>query len=173
MARKSAVITITDEGRDKGKIFLITEMPARRAEEWATRALMICTKNGVQVPDNVAGAGFIGIASVAFQALAGANYTDVKPLFDEMMQCVQVRPDARRPEVVRALIDNGTEGDDIEEVATRLKLRAEIFSLHTGFWIPGVSSTTSTTALTPADSPTTKTSPRRSGRASPPGVRRS
>lgn len=172
MARKTAVITITDEGRDKGKIFILTEMPARKAEEWATRAFMLLARSGVQVPDNVAGAGFAGIAIMGFQALSSVNYEDIKPLFDEMMQCVQVRPDARHPEVVRYLVDSGSDGDDIEEVSTRLRLRAEIFSLHTGFWVPGVSSISSTTPLTPGASPNTKTSLRRSVRASPPGVQR-
>jgi hypothetical protein len=45
-----------------------------------------------------------------------------------MWECVQIMPDPSKPHVVRALIEQ-----DIEEVATRLKIRGEIWKLHTGF----------------------------------------
>ena len=35
MARKTQTYTIDSGGRDKGKTFLITEMPATKAEDWA------------------------------------------------------------------------------------------------------------------------------------------
>ena len=40
MARKVEYITIDQEGRDQGKTFKITEMPALKAEKWATRAFL-------------------------------------------------------------------------------------------------------------------------------------
>lgn len=125
MARKTATVLIEDAGRDQGKTFLIREMSAHRAERWATRALMALAKAGVQVPDDLAGAGLAGIAAIGMQALGSLSFADAEPLLDEMMACVSVVPS---PNVVRPLIE-----DDIEEVLTRLKLRVEVFNLHTGF----------------------------------------
>lgn len=46
-----------------------------------------------------------------------------------MFECITIIPDPSKPNVTRALIE-----DDIEEVATRLKLRIEIFKLHVDFF---------------------------------------
>lgn len=131
--RRTKVVTITDEGRDKGKTFLLEEMPAAQAEEWAARALLAVTNAGIDLPDDMEGAGMAAIAVMGLKALVKVKFDDVRPLMVEMMQCVRYAPDPAHPEVVRALLD-----DDIEEVATRVQLRAEVFSLHTGFSVPVV-----------------------------------
>lgn len=53
MARKSIVFTVEADNRDKGKQFKITEMPARKAEEWAIRLACAVIGAGVTVPDNM------------------------------------------------------------------------------------------------------------------------
>ncbi len=182
--RKTAVVTITDGGstvvnRDFGKTFLIKEMPASTAERWATRALLALARSGINLPENAAGAGWAGIAVLGFQALSHANLDEIQPLLDEMWQCVSLIPDMRHPHVVRHLMWAGPDGEgaDIDEVSTMLKLRAEVFTLHSGFSLPGVGSTSSiSTTSTSVDLPNTKTStsptvgPLR--RSSPPGKRR-
>ena len=45
-----------------------------------------------------------------------------------MFACVKIKPDAAHRNVVRDLVD-----DDIEEISTRLTLRAEVMKLHTDF----------------------------------------
>jgi hypothetical protein len=45
-----------------------------------------------------------------------------------MWDCVAFMPDPAKPQIVRKLFE-----EDIEEVATRIKLRAEVWKLHTGF----------------------------------------
>jgi len=127
--RKTITLTIDAEGRDKGKTFLITEMPARQAEEWALRALSAMTRAGIDIPPNILSAGLVGLATFAFRSFASMAFSDMKPLADEMMACVQVIPDPGRPEVKRGLVDT-----DTEEVATRLRLKQEVFELHTGFF---------------------------------------
>jgi len=136
MARKTKIVQISDENRDKGKCFLIREMPATQAEKWAARAFLALAKSGVEIPDDIANAGLAGIAAMGIRALGGMTFADAEPLLDEMFNsCVAVIPDPAKPEIFRgaggigALIE-----DDIEEVATRLKLRKEVFSLHTGFF---------------------------------------
>lgn len=128
--RKTKVVTITDEGRDKGKQFLLTEMPASRAEKWAVRALLALARSGVDVPDNLVLTGMAGLMEVGLLALRGISFSDAEPLLDEMIGCVMVMPDPiGNPTFARNLIE-----DDIEEVATRVQLRSEVFSLHTDFF---------------------------------------
>jgi hypothetical protein len=129
MARKQLDIVISAEGRDKGKMFQITEMPASKAEKWAIRTMLALGKSGVDIPDDLAAQGMAGIASLGIRALTSLNYDDAEPLLAEMFDCVKCVPDPTRPEVTRALVE-----DDIEEVATRLSLRKDILSLHIDFF---------------------------------------
>jgi len=132
MARKTKVVMIEAEGRDQGKHFLLTELPASQAERWATRALMAMGKSGVEIPDGIERAGIAGLAMIGLRALVGMPFEDAQPLLDEMFTCIQIIPDPARPQVHRYLIE-----DDIEEVATRLLLRQEVIELHTGFSLAG------------------------------------
>jgi len=153
MARKELTVTITDAGRDLGKAFLLREMSASQAEWWAMRAMMALAKSGVEIPDDIASAGLAGVASMGIKAFGGMNYLDAAELMYEMMQCVSVIPDPSRPQVIRGLIE-----DDIEEVKTRLKLRMELFTLHTGFSLPGAPSISAPAQATGGNTPSTKTS---------------
>lgn len=126
--RKTTVVPITDEGRDKGKRFLITEMSAMSAEKWATRGFLALAHAGVEVPANLSGMGLAGFAALGLQALNNLRFEDAEPLLDEMMACVQIVRDPKVPDVAMPLMP-----DDIEEVATIARLRAEVFSLHVGF----------------------------------------
>ena len=59
----------------------------------------------------------------------------ILPLLDEMMTCVAVW-DAHHKDYRTDLLD-----DDIEEIATRFLLRAEVVELHTGFPVTAALST--------------------------------
>lgn len=135
MARRTTTVTITDDNRDKGKVFVITEMPAAQAEEWFTRALMLVTRAGVDVPPNIFQHGAMGFAVMGIGAvLAGlgkAPWPDVKPLMDELFACVAIRsPNGTQTISERFLVDG-----QIEEFTTRFKLREEVLSMHLGFSI--------------------------------------
>lgn len=131
--RKTQIVAIGPEGgRDAGKSFLLTEMAARPAEKWATRAFLALSRAGIDIPEDIAQQGIAGLAIVGFKMLGGMSFQDAEPLLDEMMACVQFLPNPATLQP-RPLVDNGTEGDDIEEVQTRIRLRAEVFTLHTGF----------------------------------------
>ena len=148
--RKTATIVIDAPGRDHGKVFLLQEMPAMKAEKWAIRAFLALARNGVEIPDDLASAGLAGIAAMGIKAFGGMTYADVEPLVDEMFTCVSIIPDATRPQVVRALIT-----DDIDEIATLLHLRKEVFALHVDFSklaAPWMSASAASTA--PEGSPT-------------------
>ncbi len=127
MTRRTIEFVATYD-RDKGRRYVITEMPALQAEWWGMRALMALAKAGVDI-GSVAGMGMAGVAAAGFQSLARIDPHESKPLFDEMLACAKIAPDPARPSFTRPL--NGE--DDVEEVPTLLELRAEIFKLHTSF----------------------------------------
>lgn len=132
MARKTAKIVIEDDGRDKGKVFHLTEMPASRAEKWGMRALLAMSRAGVELPDDAAQSGMLGVAAAGVQALTRLSFYEAEELMDEMFQCITIQPDPALP-ATRALIE-----DDIEEISTRLTLRMEVLQLHMGFSTSGL-----------------------------------
>lgn len=126
--RKTLTFVVEDEGRDFGKTFQITEMSAAEAEDWALQAFFALMNAGIEIPDEVSEMGFAGIAAIGLKALGKVPYFMAEPLLAKMMECVKIIPDAKQPNVVRALIDS-----DIEEAVTRLRLKKAVFSLHTDF----------------------------------------
>ena len=153
---KTTVITISDQGRDFSKTFLITEMPAMQAERWVYRLFFALSRAGIEIPDDIAQAGMAGIARISFKMLGGMQWQDAEPLLEEMFSCIRIIPDITKSEFSRPLLE-----DDIEEVQTRMKLRWEVVQLHAGFFIAvarsrfgGQNSTTD-----PAASKNTSTSP--------------
>jgi hypothetical protein len=167
--RRTATVVIHDEkSRDYGKTFIITEMAASIAEEWADRAILAFQRGGIDIPPNMAALGFIGIASVGLRMFGGLQTPEVLPLFQQLMSCVQICPEPRtNPNFIRPLVDNGTAGEDIEEVKTRWLLKAEVFALHAGFTSRGDLWTWISEQERLA-SRTTETSPDSSAPSSPP-----
>jgi len=131
--RKTLNLTISQPGRDKGKVFVITELSAMEAETWAGRALFAMINAGVQVPDSITGSGLAGVAALGLSSLSKVSFEAAKPLLDEMLTCVQIKPSAK---ITRELYP-----DDIEEVSTLLQLRKEVFALHLSFFTPDGPST--------------------------------
>lgn len=131
MARKETFITIERDGRDQGKMFYIKEMAASQAEWWAMRALMAMGRGGVDIPDDLRSMGMAAMAVEGLKAIAKIPPDEAKPLLDELMACVQAVPNLADKSVVRPILES-----DIEEVLTRLTLRAEVFKLHVDFFAP-------------------------------------
>lgn len=129
--RKTKNITIDEDNRDHGKIFLLTEMPALDAERWATRAFLALSRSGVDIGDIDPSTGMAGIAILGIKALAGVHHDEAFFLMDEMFRCIQI---------VEQSITRRPTADDIEEVSTLFRLRKEVFSLHTGFSLSDIGS---------------------------------
>lgn len=136
-ARKQVLVTIDADNRDKGKSFIITELPAMQAERWFRRVLAYLSRLGVALP---AMAGMTGMASMAgFSPMQMYAWIDDEDLMREVMSCVKVRPEG--VETTRGLV-----ATDTEEPATIILLRMEVLALHVGFsvavalWVcaPGV-----------------------------------
>ncbi len=128
MARKEKTVVIDAAGRDKDKAFFITEMSARKAEDWAIRAFMGMAAAGVEVPEEVEAMGMAGMAALGLKAVFSIPYADAKPLLDEMLSCIQIIPDPSNSAIRRNLFE-----EDIEEIPTYLTLRREVFELHVNF----------------------------------------
>jgi hypothetical protein len=82
-------------------------------------------------------AGMAAIVAIGIKNIALIPFEDLEPLLADMFACIKVRPDPQHPEVLRSLIDGAGDGDDIQEVNTRLFLRQKTLELHVGFSIAG------------------------------------
>ena len=108
--RKTKIVTIEAENRDKGKTFLLTEMSAAQAEKWAARAFLALAKSGAELPAGAADAGLAGVATAGLAALSGLDWDLAEPLLDEMFRCIQIQPDPiKNPRFTRALTEEDTE----------------------------------------------------------------
>jgi hypothetical protein len=124
-----------EDGRDRGKMFLIREWDAARAERWALRVLFGLGKGGVELPPEILQLGAMGIFYAAgSQALRIPSRLALR-LADELMECVE-RVETK---TVRALVP-----EDIEEVSTRIKLKKEVLKLTYGFFVPAAPQTSAT-----------------------------
>lgn len=130
---RTATVSITREGRDKGGLFVITEKPALPATEWFLRAMQILVRSGADVPSNImqmGAAGFVtlGIGTV-LTGLGKAPWYEVKPLLDELLSCIL----SYQPPGAAAPITGPQALAQIQEPATILQLHEEVVSLHLGF----------------------------------------
>ena len=131
--RRTEVVTVPawPGNRDAGKTFVITEMSAPAAERWAYRMFAAMKGTRGRVPENIESLGIVGVAIAGLNAFLGADVdvTAIEPLLDQMLSCLQIVRDPRRPDIVTPL----TGADDIEEVKTLMWLRSEIVRVHTDF----------------------------------------
>ena len=125
--RKELDVTITAEGRDKGKTFHIKEMSAWAAERWAQRAFFAVMNSGVDIDENLSRAGMAGIAVAGLKAFGSLPWEKAQPLLDELLTCVTYRMDPT-PTGIRQIIM-----EDVEEPGTLVQLRAEALNLHINF----------------------------------------
>jgi hypothetical protein len=141
-------ITIEAVGRDKGKVFEITEMPADQGERWATRAILALANAGSKLPEGALNAGMAGLELswrnvfvTGVMALQGLRDAEARPLLDELKLCVKWCPPGEVPPQV---IFPGV-NSQVEEIATFYTLYFEALQLHLGFSLADILSTTGTT----------------------------
>jgi hypothetical protein len=150
MARKEQRVTITAEGRDKGKTFVLHEMPSDQAERWFVRLVLALASAGAKMPEEILFGGAAGFAEmlptlrnslvVALRALQGLDHRDVQELFNEMTPFITWQPPGMPPPPQQEIFPGVNA--QIDEVATWLKLRFELIQLHVGFSLTVDESTT-------------------------------
>jgi len=126
--RRAQKLTITAEGRDKGKTFVITEMDAVSGDDWAMRCIFALANAGVPVIEAIRQAGMAGLAQLGPDIFAYAKYDEMKPLLDRLWDCVAFLKEEGHPPMVGKLRDS-----QVEESGTILWLKLAAFQLHTGF----------------------------------------
>jgi hypothetical protein len=167
--RKTKLVRIEAEGRDRGKCFLLVEKDAFETEKWATRALLALGRAGVSGVEEAVSAGALGLLAIGFDAMGKLHYEDAETLFDEMLTCVSFVPDPAKVDQMTARplsrpIIRGEEGD-IEEAKTIAHLRDEVLDLHLGFSMAGGLSMLTSLAQT-SNRPDTSTSRNRAAPSS-------
>lgn len=154
--RKSETVTVPAEGfgRDAGKQFLITEKPAVDAERWAWRMFIAMKGTSGNIPLEADRLGMVGVAILGLNTFLAApvKFDELRPLLDELLECVKIIRDPRYPGVATPLTGLG---DEIEEVPTVAWLRSEVLRVHTGFSFADGLLNLITMVRTSADSQTT------------------
>lgn len=136
MSRRTIPITIQEEGRDHGKVFILTEMPAIPAEVWATQAMWLLVEAGMKVSEDEQAAGMEGLDSVrataALDPIESMRFARAlqSPTLDAWWGCVQYQ---HKPGQAPMPIDRG-ENCPIEEIKTVAFLRMQVLTLHTDFF---------------------------------------
>lgn len=124
MSLKSKTITI-EGGRDNGKKFKITEMPAAKIDNWSMRVLLALAGAGIEVSE--ANEGMMGLAKVAFSALGKIPPETALPLLDELLNCVEFIPEGGEPRPLDLNLG------DVEDFKNLWMFRKEVFNLHIDF----------------------------------------
>lgn len=101
---KTKTVTI-EKGRDKGKTFLITEMPAIQADEWAHQLLEQAANSGVNLKevdvlnlDTKSMSGMVEIGAAVFTVLGRIPAEKSREMkFDMLNTCVQIVPTSGEP----------------------------------------------------------------------------
>jgi len=137
--RKTKVITIEDEGRDKGKSYLITEMPLFQGEEWALRVIMEVARAMQTLPAGFDGTrewfqlyGMEWLASSGIKVFGNLEWITTRQLMQELIDCIEYLPNKNDMRVKHKEIYSVT-----EEIPTMLRLKWEVINLHFDFFIPG------------------------------------
>lgn len=160
MARKTSTFTVESEGRDKGKKFLLTEMAATKAEDWAIRVMLALGSANVDIPEGSIQLGMAALAEIGLKKLFAISAVDIKPLLAELMECVELVPNPQKPQVK---LGYPMFESQVEEVSTLLMLKWEVLKLHLDFSLAaGLSESLGKAVETVKRNSSTETSPRSS-----------
>lgn len=151
MSRRTSLHTVTTDGRDKGKVFTLTEMSALQAERWALRVFFALANAGAEIPE-VQGAGMAKLREMGAAALTGLGmvpFEVAEPLLDEMLGCVALQHNGNSVTMDFAK----THGMElVEEVETLFKLRLAVLELHMGFSMADATQRPAAAPVSPASS---------------------
>lgn len=130
MARKEITFIVEDDGRDKGKEFLITEMSAWDADSLAQDIFRAMgDSNYSSIPADVIAMGCAGLATVGLSIISASSPEVARQLRDRLMSTVDIiiTNDGKRQQ--RKV--NGSM--DFEEVSTIRTLLDKVFQVNFDF----------------------------------------
>ena len=130
MSRKEIPFTVTDEGRDKGKEFIITEMSAWDADELAQDIFRAMgDSNYTGIPADVIAMGCAGLATVGLSVLSASSPDVSRTLRERLMSTVQIVITHEGKTQMRKV--NGS--IDFEEVHTIRQVMDQVFKVNFDF----------------------------------------
>jgi len=153
MARREKIITIQKEGRDKGKVFKIIEMPPLQGEFWGLKALQALAQTDVNLPENFFAMPMASLANIGnpnlheegkeengkisfvqklIDAFKKLPIDTMRVLNDEIMEYVKYIPNPKTPSYVQEL---SVDENSIEEISTYLLIQKELVVLNLGFFM--------------------------------------
>lgn len=130
MSRKKIPFIVTEEGRDKGKEFIITEMSAWDADALSQdifRAMGDANYTGI--PPDVIAMGCAGLATVGLSVLSASSPDVAHKLRDTLMSTVDIVVTHEGQRNQRKV--NGT--IDFEEVSTIRSVLDKVFQVNFDF----------------------------------------
>jgi hypothetical protein len=127
MARKVEHVTIELEGRDQGKVFVLTEMPATLGKPWLMKVTTLLAVQGMDIKALGKAGGVAALAMVMDD-----------PILTGWRDCVKYQHEGQMPQAI--FWDKPT--CQIEEIETVTFLQAKVLELHMGFTPPVSPSTT-------------------------------
>ncbi len=130
MARKEIPFIVEEDGRDKGKEFLITEMSAWDADSLAQDIFRAMgDSNYSSIPPDVIAMGCAGLATVGLSVISASSPEVARQLRDRLMSTVDIiiTSDGKRQQ--RKV--NGSL--DFEEVSTIRSLLDKVFQVNFDF----------------------------------------
>lgn len=130
MARKEIPFIVEEEGRDKGKEFLITEMSAWDADSLAQDIFRAMgDSNYSSIPADVIAMGCAGLATVGLSVISASSPEVARQLRDRLMSTVDIIITSKGQRQQRKV--NGSL--DFEEVSTIRSLLDKVFEINFNF----------------------------------------
>lgn len=128
--RHKKTVVIEDEGRDRGKEFLITELSSYEAEQWVWQLIPVLAAAGVEIDEDTLKGGFSRIMAVGAANILRMPYGFVKSLLDQMLPCIKYchYDDGGKAIPPTAILLNAS--CQIEELSTWFTLRKAVLDLH-------------------------------------------
>lgn len=130
MARKEIPFIVEEEGRDKGKEFLITEMSAWDADSLAQDIFRAMgDSNYSSIPADVIAMGCAGLATVGLSVISASSPEVARQLRDRLMSTVEIiitNDGQRQQRKVNGSLD-------FEEVWTIRSLLDKVFQVNFDF----------------------------------------
>lgn len=130
MARKEIPFIVEEEGRDKGKEFLITEMSAWDADSLAQDIFRAMgDSNYSSIPADVIAMGCAGLATVGLSVISASSPEVARQLRDRLMSTVDIvitNDGQRQQRKVNGALD-------FEEVSTIRSLLDKVFQVNFDF----------------------------------------
>lgn len=130
MSRKEIVYIVEDEGRDKGKEFVITEMSAWDADSLAQDIFRAMGDSEFSsIPPDVIAMGCAGLATVGLSVISASSPEVARALRDRLMSTVDIVITTDKTRNQRKV--NGSL--DFEEVATIRSVLDKVFQVNFNF----------------------------------------